>query len=1058
MQFQNNRMLCFHQIQQLFDKMDRRHEMSEEDQSPNSNGDKAICEDSTFNVTVDFALSNSFTLSWDPIDTASMDHRKFLGYEVFYKEVPFADPNMTRDDDRSACSDSWNSQFHEVKISDDTETFATEEEQNVTTKSREREVVTVANENIKPYTTYAFYVQTQIVRHEGARNSVSQIGFVTTNFSTPDPPRIKDVEIEIDSNKIKLVWEKPIRPNGVVTHYVVSWRAIHPNLEAQSKTICDSHNPSSHRHGASALSSDPLASPQSATTTTSSPNPAGSGESLVSMITPTPANTCAAKGCCECSANSLANKKSNVEKNAEFENTIQNYVFVQNCDVNFDPERCASYQPHEEAVNEARSKREVEAGEERRIEMNRAKHTIRHSLDDWEGIDYESAEIKKRSKRAIRDALENKEKESTQIDNQTEKGKEEEKGTTQSKFVKEAEKSVANVEKHQMMMESPMRKNVTDTFILLDTLKHHTDYSISVSACQDVKVHENSCSPPMKAQRIIKTKSLIHADEVDASTINVQTLNRSTSSIQITWKKPLQPNGGVLGYRIIFNNTAIDAIPHSVCQSASESNWTSDKKGVIVKGLADGEYKVSLQTISLAGVSLPSEYSRTVAVYSPRFWTFWRIIFALLAILILLAAFGLIAFYAIRRYYGGKVKEYATQLISANPEYLSQNEVYKADEWELKRSDLILEDEIGHGTFGKVYRGQTVANVTSISGISFGECAIKTVAESAGPAERIHFLLEANVMKQFNSSFIIKLLGVVSDGQPVLVVMEMMSKGNLRDYLRSRRPGAEENKDNSPVPTKEQYHEWAAQIADGMAYLESIRFVHRDLAARNCMVNENLTVKIGDFGMARDLYYHEYYKPTGKRLMPVRWMAPESLKDGKFDSKSDVWSYGVVLYEMLTLGQQPYQGLGNDEVLSYIGVSRKIMDKPMDCPDYWYELMKQCWQYSPAKRPTFSQIVQHIAKDASEEFRQASYISLKSYILNRPESDSEPTYVMEPHQNQSISNNVPPYLLPMQMDDSMGMEMCGNTRTPQPDSLSRHSSHAETDPLAPEDNEDEHSF
>uniref|UniRef100_A0A183GRY2 Protein kinase domain-containing protein n=1 Tax=Heligmosomoides polygyrus TaxID=6339 RepID=A0A183GRY2_HELPZ len=92
-----------------------------------------------------------------------------------------------------------------------------------------------------------------------------------------------------------------------------------------------------------------------------------------------------------------------------------------------------------------------------------------------------------------------------------------------------------------------------------------------------------------------------------------------------------------------------------------------------------------------------------------------------------------------------------------------------------------------------------------------------------------------------------------------------------------------------PVPTSGEYYEWAAQIADGMAYLESIRFCHRDLAARNCMVHANNTVKIGDFGMARDIYYHEYYKPNGKRLMPVRWMAPESLRDGTFDMKSDVW-------------------------------------------------------------------------------------------------------------------------------------------------------------------------
>lgn len=167
---------------------------------------------------------------------------------------------------------------------------------------------------------------------------------------------------------------------------------------------------------------------------------------------------------------------------------------------------------------------------------------------------------------------------------------------------------------------------------------------------------------------------------------------------------------------------------------------------------------------------------------------------------------------------------------------------------------------------------------------------------------------------------------MVSQGQPTLVVMELMGSGDLKTYLRSHRPDVCENFPRQP-PTLKRILRMAVEISDGMAYLSAKKFVHRDLAARNCMVAEDLTVKIGDFGMTRDIYETDYYRKGSKGLLPVRWMAPECLRDGVFTSSSDVWSYGVVLWEMVTLASQPYQGLANEQVNYHCEIIHNILEE-----------------------------------------------------------------------------------------------------------------------------------
>ncbi|XP_009278480.2 PREDICTED: high affinity nerve growth factor receptor, partial [Aptenodytes forsteri] len=232
-----------------------------------------------------------------------------------------------------------------------------------------------------------------------------------------------------------------------------------------------------------------------------------------------------------------------------------------------------------------------------------------------------------------------------------------------------------------------------------------------------------------------------------------------------------------------------------------------------------------------------------------------------------------------------------TLYASVNPEYFSASDMYIPDEWEVSREKITVIRELGQGSFGMVYEGLALGLATE------GEetkVALKTVNELATMRERIEFLNEASVMKAFKCHHVVRLLGVVSQGQPALVIMELMTRGDLKSYLRSLRPDAENNP-GLPPPSLKDMIQMAGEIADGMAYLNANKFVHRDLAARNCMVSEDFTVKIGDFGMTRDIYETDYYRKGGKGLLPVRWMSPEALKDGIFNTQSDVWSFGVVL-------------------------------------------------------------------------------------------------------------------------------------------------------------------
>ena len=298
------------------------------------------------------------------------------------------------------------------------------------------------------------------------------------------------------------------------------------------------------------------------------------------------------------------------------------------------------------------------------------------------------------------------------------------------------------------------------------------------------------------------------------------------------------------------------------------------------------------------------------------------------------------------------------------------------------RENIEIKKELGEGSFGKVFRG--VLRHT-VAGLPAQECAVKTVNDRATAHDKIAFLQEASLMKAFNCHHVVRLLGIVSKGSPVYVCMELMPLGDLKNDLRRCRPDADGGPDHA-VPTKALVHLMSCQIADGMAYLADKKYVHRDLAGRNCMVASDLTVKIGDFGMTRDVYETDYYRKGGKGKVPVRWMAPESLRDGIFSSQSDVWSFGVVLWEIVTLGEQPYQGYANEAVVSIVkGGGQPV--RPTNCPEDLFTVMSLCWSWHPKARPSFGEVIDSLLPEIEEtdqgrQFRRHSYyIAGKSAAL-----------------------------------------------------------------------------
>uniref|UniRef100_A0A8C4Q5D4 non-specific protein-tyrosine kinase n=1 Tax=Eptatretus burgeri TaxID=7764 RepID=A0A8C4Q5D4_EPTBU len=254
-----------------------------------------------------------------------------------------------------------------------------------------------------------------------------------------------------------------------------------------------------------------------------------------------------------------------------------------------------------------------------------------------------------------------------------------------------------------------------------------------------------------------------------------------------------------------------------------------------------------------------------------------------------------------------------------------------ADKWEIPRISVKLVRRLGAGQFGEVWQG--LWNSTT-------PVAVKTL--KPGTMNREDFLQEAGIMKRLRHPKLIQLYAVCTLEEPIYIITELMQFGSLSSYLQT--PTGK----TLPFPV---LVDMAAQVAAGMAYLELQNYIHRDLAARNILVDRHYCCKVADFGLARVIKEDEYEARIGSKF-PIKWTAPEAANFNRFTTKSDVWSFGILLYEIVTYAKIPYPGMSNAEVL--VAVERGYrMPCPFGCPQQFYQLMMECWHQNEMARPTF---------------------------------------------------------------------------------------------------------
>ncbi|XP_074506777.1 ephrin type-B receptor 3 [Sebastes fasciatus] len=494
----------------------------------------------------------------------------------------------------------------------------------------------------------------------------------------------------------------------------------------------------------------------------------------------------------------------------------------------------------------------------------------------------------------------------------------------------------------------PRRLGLRQRKVVVRNLQAHTRYSFEVQAVNGVS-GKNPASPRYSTVNIT-------TNQAAPSAVPTVHLMRSTSdTLSLSWLPPEKPNGVILDYEIKYHERG-QAMSHTVTAQHSSSK---------VEGLrAATPYVVQVRARTVAGygrysnpmdfsTSLHSDPQKSVQDQLPL------IIGSASAGLVVIVALVVIAVVCLKKQRSGSELEYTEKLqqyispgvkVYIDPfTYEDPNDAIHEFAKEIDISCVKIEEVIGAGEFGEVCRGRLKQ-----PGRREMVVAIKTLKAGYTERQRRDFLAEASIMGQFDHPNVIRLEGVLTRSCPVLIITEFMENGALDSFLRL----------NDGRFTMTQLVGMLRGIAAGMKYLSDMNYVHRDLAARNILVNSNLVCKVSDFGLSRfldDTSADPTYTSSLGGKIPIRWTAPEAIAFRKFTSASDVWSYGIVMWEVVSYGERPYWDMSNQDVMTAVEQDYRL-PPPMDCPMVLHQLMLECWMKERNLRPKFSRIVSTLDK------------------------------------------------------------------------------------------------